>query len=1099
MCQMNIEKTASNYIRWNEAFLEYFFPEGRNSNEEIILYVNNGIINCIGEKNGLGGSEDFLKAVLIPKENRCAFFSEIREHAGYATETNAVINVNRASKRSLFAFAASLTQEEFCRTDNCNRRFKQCPFLNYVILVIYLASEVVSQDEDRAHSLGKLLNSVLKDRFQFDEEIKRDKIELLFDKLNIIFKEFKNKKITRHRYVGLLKYQLVLSPSQIKNLRTVLFENGFEYDESESYQDNAKRVQFYDLDDQSLRRIINLSCKFEEQYKAYRIRLQDILENFDVNQYEKDNVKNIKGCFCRALYLGGEGNNRLVLLTNMKYNADKQNSSNKNEIISITEEPFDSIAGYNPNHVLLDGHDRVSVDKKVSINDGGIVIKPISQKSNVNQDIIFFRRYKETPYYIETFDTTVKGKYYVAIRKDIKTLKKPWKTFFESNNCIKIENKEKVSTILGSEQWDLFRPKSCFPDPPFYDQDAIRKTSSSNKTNDSQEIFRAGGVKYAGLSDVYLPLGLPHIVFPDDGSIDKIDIYIAIDGQEQKKDLNYKVVVFNKKCLLISLIDINLAEEYQAELTLSVKDTEGRVIFEDSYSICKPKPDFSEFKLNRYNGWGEILFENDCPQKYIEGYDVKGIDDHEYSSVMDLRGRNTVEFDEVIRRDLRSFSLINILSDCFVMSENCEITPHVFEKCILCGGKHKGVDLSDHIRLVKNFLITSGYVTYNYNSRRYQAVPTTFIQTRTIEGDKNEGIKNVKRFILGGCYTYDFLVDLIAYCLKKNIKIFFLKDSFLTKPSIEAFLPPVILINEGFNPEDFRKENKHEFKLLEGDLALKMLNFIPNVSDLDNYPRKNHIAHLKPTTSKVYPQIRDINAKIYCRYSYVELSEGSFLDRPMRNTSWLDMYCAYYIKKKILLYSGKGLLCFPSSFHIPYLLQKTFFLMNLGQPRFCKAFILNNNLTSDVLYSNVKIYDIGISSDQKSNARLKRIFEIYTNKGIDGNEMVCEKIERLDYSYNKGRFKIELWKSSDEFYSGYNTLIVLIKDRVPIIAASSKKDVFCMNEGTWKRVIKGSPNEIISNIILGKSSPKNTEMQIDKAFSMPQKEKYTIEEIKDIL
>jgi len=51
------------YRKWNEAFVKYFFTD--NTDEEIILYVDNDIINEIGKSNDLGGIEDFLK-VSIP-------------------------------------------------------------------------------------------------------------------------------------------------------------------------------------------------------------------------------------------------------------------------------------------------------------------------------------------------------------------------------------------------------------------------------------------------------------------------------------------------------------------------------------------------------------------------------------------------------------------------------------------------------------------------------------------------------------------------------------------------------------------------------------------------------------------------------------------------------------------------------------------------------------------------------------------------------------------------------------------------------------------------------------------------------------------------
>lgn len=96
----------------------------------------------------------------------------------------------------------------------------------------------------------------------------------------------------------------------------------------------------------------------------------------------------------------------------------------------------------------------------------------------------------------------------------------------------------------------------------------------------------------------------------------------------------------------------------------------------------------------------------------------------------------------------------------------------------------------------------------------------------------------------------------------------------------------------------------------------------------------------------------------------------------------------------MLLYSSTGEICIPDNIHLPYLLQRVMFLMNVGQPQYKKVFICNNKFTHDEFYSPMKIYNIGTNTD-----RLCKIISLLTGTGCtEGNKQILKVQSHLKYS-----------------------------------------------------------------------------------------------------
>ena len=64
------------YKNWNKALVKHYFNE-ENKNKEVILYADKELISKIGQKNGLGDYDDFLKTILLGFHAKIKLFDDM--------------------------------------------------------------------------------------------------------------------------------------------------------------------------------------------------------------------------------------------------------------------------------------------------------------------------------------------------------------------------------------------------------------------------------------------------------------------------------------------------------------------------------------------------------------------------------------------------------------------------------------------------------------------------------------------------------------------------------------------------------------------------------------------------------------------------------------------------------------------------------------------------------------------------------------------------------------------------------------------------------------------------------------------------------------
>ena len=64
-----------NFINWTAALTDQFFS--RDSQEEVFLYVDEQILDKIGNENGLGDHNSFLNTVLVDNADRIDLYDKL--------------------------------------------------------------------------------------------------------------------------------------------------------------------------------------------------------------------------------------------------------------------------------------------------------------------------------------------------------------------------------------------------------------------------------------------------------------------------------------------------------------------------------------------------------------------------------------------------------------------------------------------------------------------------------------------------------------------------------------------------------------------------------------------------------------------------------------------------------------------------------------------------------------------------------------------------------------------------------------------------------------------------------------------------------------
>jgi hypothetical protein len=260
---------------------------------------------------------------------------------------------------------------------------------------------------------------------------------------------------------------------------------------------------------------------------------------------------------------------------------------------------------------------------------------------------------------------------------------------------------------------------------------------------------------------------------------------------------------------------------------------------------------------------------------------------------------------------------------------------------------------------------------------------------------------------------------------------------------------------------------------------------------LSEIPREEMAVNLVRTDTTLYPRIREDNPGAYNNHKYIELSEdGAFL-RPTVGRDWCSLYC-HYRRRSPFIVKGENHIYIPEDLHLPSIIQRSLFSMNVGIASYKKAFICNYD-SEDRAYTTVKSYAI-------TSAGL----DILKDKLTENNEELFIRKTRSDN--NRWKYEVEIWHRKNEIDSSEpKTLYVLncvSKSLTPEITVSAvalydkgRLCTFAPTRGVFTRVKNYNCNRLFSSLITD-GTFNNNQIEFDEVtLSLPNKEKYNIEGI----
>ena len=1020
-----MNKLAEHYLEWNERLYYHFFPENNNGNE-VLLYVDDDLLDDLGQD--LGGHADFLKTVILSPADRTALFQDIKQEYLY---TNTIYTQEKKylNSNSILYFATLFTKDI---TSVCNKEEnlkKYVLFFNYIILVIYLAVKV--QDK-RGNNIGDSIRSYLKQNIT-GENGRYDFIETLFSELHKFEEDrFKNENLIPYpnqKYVGLIKYQLFFTTRQIDELKKALYQS--QLDDDLSFEEKLIRLKNYAND--NWKEILDVVLETGN----HRQRIESIINNFDPEEYHASHQTVSRaqiGSFRLALC---PRENIVLLFTNVDTSFNVQ-QGNKDFEFHVPESG-DNFQGYYFSPVKVNGNDRVSLSH-YQVKNGEFNINGFP-----NDKVLFFKKISKR-YYLQTRILEPGVLTYIVVHNDAVT---DWELWMNANteDCINViqsfSDKENDIRIMIGKNHTLYRC-STFKSQ-YYQQEEEAKLEQNN-------ILRTGGIQPPRTDNVYLISALPYFKFPETIDKEKLKVYINIENRQLENDEYNLITNGNRLFIDIHRIDLDYSNgAVRVDYNIEYKNYELKENNRQFY-ICGQDVKYTRDILFKFNKWGELANDENT---YLQGNNAEGITHTTLSETCTHLGYGIRTFN--YQEDL--FYFINLLSAICFMSDDKVLSKNKLERCIDYSSRRMNIDLTEDENLkrnITNLLINSGYICpkYDRNSRTiYQPVPPTFIK---IPFYKN---KNAL-YMLIGCYTQKFLTDLNQYCRKNNISLY-TKDYDEDFSAALRFLPPLILLESNFKPDEFKKTSNHDFECQEiYDYVADLLSLTAKLSDYQGTLKDTYVnLSLCDTNETQYPRLRIADTQGYGRKPrYIEIQQNQFKESSVEDEAWMELYCKKERKEHIGVLHSEGdngilHLFIPIKNHLPYLLQRALYVMNLGSAHYRKVFICNNTLVQNAYYIPMKCYDL------------------YNTENYNLLNSVLSASDTIRNVQKPGlHYTLELHEKVDDYSPGVNSFMSLKRNLDDnIVALVAFNHVYVRRNGAFKQV-DGKVNTVLSEIFLSSQS-----------------------------
>jgi hypothetical protein len=1001
MDRLNYKHEIMNYWKWNKALVDYYFTN--NNETEIIIYVDNDILDKIGKKNNIGTHEDFYKSIIINNDQR---FNIVDPY----TRAIRTTDDNRKIKKNLLSFAQYLS-EIFIQ----GQKF---PFFNYVVLAIV--------SYDGGNNYTRCLDSQI-NRYLAKDNSNHNILELLFEKLHKTDKRFINRKLTQQRYVGLIKFQVVLNYQETRELEDLLYKYRIEIndDQGVDYLRLVNKLLPFVTTNCSLRNKLIKSLKKEDRLIATWI--ENKIRNFNPENYlrtNKDEIIQLTKIKAAFTYNSG----KLFLLSDSRI-CEELTINN----LRLPKTETDSINGYFLSRILDISNSIQFINYEIS--NENLSLKTISIK-----DVNFLQ--KHSGYYIQTLVPMPECETFVIVKNN-QQIKTKWETWAENNTRgLTSISQENTKEIFGSE-WQVYKVTNIL------DQYFKQKINDENEILELTGCRRMGGISPDGFKETYLINALPYYeVNIFNPQKDKFKVEVK-RGNHTDKSFNWFLFGNN---LILKLTDFNL-QISDTELIEVVIKYNNTLLINECFSITTVRTKEMN-NLFKYDKWGNSISDT-FDGSYYFGNKVKS------TEKVEIRYKHEIKHC-INELNIEKFQIVNILSSLYFTSSG-NLKKRKLENTIRYAGIVSNIDLSLYTKKIIWNLVSFGYLSSIYNEKgivEYQINPPMFVKIgRSFENGGSQV------YMLMGGFTQLFLQKLKCFCDKNNVRILFRpvsylkEENYINNHSIYDFLPDAVFIDSRINLENFKQESKLYFEVEDEGMTDTLLRFSASISEFENTflingnKENSFNIELQPTQCDAFPRIRFSKSEKYPNtgmfQKWLELKSGEFYGRNFLNNTLMDLpsqWLDYFVRLKkdecVMLHetpTGETLhrhIYIPSNHYLPLLLKKALIQFNAGLPTYYNAFMLDNYIDDNVLYSKLLRYNVSHNRDRRSE--ITRI--------LTGNsEYIDNKQVRV---FHKGYYnwKIQLYCSTDDFVKKGWKRFLMIYDNEQLKAIASKDRIFIKDD-----------------------------------------------------
>ena len=1014
------------YKQWNNAFVKYFFDN--DIDEEIILYADRDIINKVGEKNNLGDVEDFLKAIIVNNDNRKLIYGN---NIDRVPNGNVAFN-RRIQSGSIFDFALFLSEHKSPKT--------KLPFLNYVILAIYAYSDLEITNSSYYHNLNTLISNI---NFQ-QKKISSNNIKLddLFNKIKLLYPRFKNELIGNLAFMGLLKYQVVLSPKEKYEFEETLFKHKITILEDSNYHSFANKfLSVVPNHYNTIREKIKLGGN-DPVYARWFLNKG---ENFSFQNFSSTNpnVAISKQVGEIALVFNPENEKHLYLSINT---ACEGNINIKGYQFFLDEKRED---GFSTSPVILNNKKEVSFKNydTIETEDYKFSFLPLKR-------VNFFQK-NSLNHYQQVLNPVANTPTYVVVKNETR----------EINNWEKWKNK---NTAGCGASIDLTKTESLFTENyVLYKAKSINKEYYTKDINIaaidySKELYikKIGGYKLKG-RNTYFDVALPSFKIQNPIVDEELKVVIKTNGNRDR-DIEYHTLQNNIVKLFLST-DKVILEAQQINITFKLKKLIKEFSFVVIPSEIKDTPLKPLFKLNQ---WGVA---SNSEETWTNGNEIKG------SPRINIgKGRHVVkDLDYEHRADNNYF--IYLLSALANKKDSEELSYS---------------NVLGLINLTKTYYDINkiDYTIDSYTSRNIIRNLIALEYLNKIKNEQNEDVFQIvppkllkleRSFKLGGNQIYKLAgvrsrrLDqvIIEYCKKNDVGIKYL-DFKYEKNQQQLFehliLPSMFFIDSNINIKDLNKFINQELgiKLLLQDeyhIGDSLLNFIESVNSFekyflagpgDNYENQIFDEGVDPTLPRIIKSKNEFSRRgQFYKKRYLRISEnnqnGIFSEDKIL-INWSKLYVLHKQQKAVLFlkrpkWSGKKYnfisdILIPKTLVLPSIFYKALTSINQGIPEIQRGFVVNASEIFEMQnkrFVYLDYYHVNIETKPERRENISRI--------LTGSKEVLNNKQIAFYSeYEAG---IRMFYSVCSTFSSVSELIIFRgKDDDIIALCDNYKNVYLKHE-----------------------------------------------------